>query len=169
MLDLITPKLMIFSVILMLSAIMQGCAVNTNVKTVGPKLSVVKIIEIKGVNKSELYSRAGEWLALTFVSSKAVIESKNSKKGRYIGNGLNNLSYESESGLANLTASYKYNIIIDVKDNKARIILDNYQLDHWIHEGYHAASVKVHHDDMWKLAIDFQSYVKTGGEYSAEW
>lgn len=146
------------SFVVVFVALLSGCVVP--VKHGVSEKKVVKVIEVKGVSKSELYSRAGDWLALAFISSPDILKNKDSERGRYIGKAVNSATITS--GLTTIFVNVNFNIIIDTKDGKARIILDNY-------DSYHPEALAKTHDDMWKLAISFTKYMEEGGEYTADW
>lgn len=122
--------------------------------------SVIRTVEVKGISKKALFARAGDWLALAFVSAPDILKNKDSDRGRYMGKAVNSAAIQS--GLTTVFVNVDFNIIIDVKDGRARIILDNYY-------SYHPEAYAVTHDDMWKLARNFEQHMKTGGKYTDDW
>jgi len=71
-------------------------------------------------SKEELFVRAHEWLAKTFVSSKEVLQLVDKQAGKLIGKGVFKVGYD----YVNFTIS------IDVKDGKYRCVFSDF-----IHEG----------------------------------
>lgn len=141
-----------------LVALLSGCVIP--VKPGMQNKSVVKIVEVKGLDKDELFARAGDWLALAFVSAPDILKNKDPVRGRYMGKAVNNT--QIGSGLSVISMPVDFNIIIDTKDGRARIILDNYH-------AYNPEVLNKAHDDMWKLAISFTRHMQTGGKYNQDW
>lgn len=84
-----------------------------------------KIDSVKG-SKAYLFVNAKSWLASTFNSSKAVIEMEDKDAGVIIGHGTfvkrENSAFGNQVGLSLISFSIKINL----KDNKYRCILSNF-------------------------------------------
>lgn len=85
--------------------------------------SLQKVHEIK-LSKNEIYDRALEWMAQTFVDSKAVIELKDKENGKIIGKGMS--SFNVDSGLILVPIPCRFTLILEAKDNKYRTTYDNF-------------------------------------------
>ena len=70
--------------------------------------------------KGKAFNKSLDWLAVTFKSSKAVIERKDRKNGRIIGNGI--VKWR-KMGLTHQATSFS--LIIDLKNYKARLSFVN--------------------------------------------
>jgi len=81
------------------------------------------IIETKG-EKDKLFLKGKEWIYKTYKSGDAVINVDDKEQGRIFGKGKGKDLFIREFGQKNDFGHFKYNITIDFKDNKARIIID---------------------------------------------
>lgn len=81
------------------------------------KIVFTEIIKVDSVSKDELYSRAREWFARTFVSSKNVLEMDDRQAGKLIGNGAKSGFYY---GLLMTPVDYTltYEISVYIKDGR---------------------------------------------------
>lgn len=77
-------------------------------------------------SKAELYTYAKSWLANTFVSSKSVIDMEDKEAGRIIGKGMFTKRVNSPFGNKVGMDVIYFTITIDVKDNKYRIKLSDF-------------------------------------------
>lgn len=78
-----------------------------------------RIIPAEGQSADAIYEKTLQWMAQTFVSSKAVLEYQNKKTGQIIGNASVQVSYDFSSCLTSFV------IDIQVKDNKVRVQIKN--------------------------------------------
>lgn len=80
------------------------------------------VIDIPGMKKDKIYDKSLEWIALNFKSAKAVIELQDKGSGKIIGNISFKIVYTGAYSVA-APATVQGKITIEIKDNKARIIL----------------------------------------------
>ena len=83
--------------------------------------SIQKIYNVPGLSQKQIYDKSLEWMAKTFMSSKAVIELKDPDNGKIIGNGVTTFT-QSISGPMNC----EYTITIDIKKEKIRVTFENF-------------------------------------------
>lgn len=103
--------------LLMMALVISGCAVRQD-----PDFSFTKIMDLPKFEKSQIFNRSEEWIALTFNSGKSVIQLKNSETGRIIGRGVVAVQKNRMSAFE----SYKYTMIIDSKDGKSKVRFYNF-------------------------------------------
>ena len=84
------------------------------------------VVQVPGATQAELYSRAREWFATTFGSSKAVLEMDNAAAGKLIGHAY--APFEMAFGLGH-TAQYAMwrQLKIEVKDGRYRYTLSDFE------------------------------------------
>ncbi|BCS94523.1 hypothetical protein DSLASN_01550 [Desulfoluna limicola] len=107
----------IFALVLM-CVFFYGCA---SLQVSPPEERVIQQVHNVDMPKDQIFDKCLEWMAQTFVSSKAVIELKDKNNGKIIGKGVTEFV---RGGLA--TIPCRYTIIIDIKDNKYRTTYDNW-------------------------------------------
>ena len=120
-------KMMIIGVLLIC-----GCA-TMQVPDTAPveNASYQEIILAPGQSKKQLFEKSKQWLALTFVSAKKVIEYENEAEGKIIGNGSSTITFTVNNSMVGPTTvpySVGYSMIEDIKDGKARILISNIKL-----------------------------------------
>lgn len=142
--------------------LLAGCAI-------GPEYAIIPeadrgytaIIEVPDVSKEVLFNRASEWIAITYVSGKEVIQERNPKTGRIIGRCVTSAKVD-DTGLIDVYWDSYYSLVVDIKDGKARIQLGNYK---WVEHGNapsYAKFVNPITENMRLLATEFESFLKTG-------
>ncbi len=91
------------------------------------KVTYQEIVKVDGVNKDELYVRAREWFALTFKSSKDVIQMDDKAAGKIIGKG----SSEGSTKYRMLTMDYwlNYTVSITVKEGRYRYEITDFVIE----------------------------------------
>jgi len=110
------------SSLLMLIVFLQGCASYSSGPQVPPDKRQVTIIEsMPGKTKDELFSKAMEWVSLSYNSGKHVVDLTDSKFGTIVGNGMTTFEWDSIIG-AGCAHNSKYKMRISVKDEKVRIM-----------------------------------------------
>jgi len=107
-----------FLLLVMVVFALYGCMSYEVVKPEERKM--VKIFEFQGMKKGLIFDKTLDWMAKTFVSSKSVIEVKDKKRGKIIGNGRGTYSETI------IMRPYSYTVTIDIKDNKARMTFENF-------------------------------------------
>jgi hypothetical protein len=84
-----------------------------------------KLTDSTQATKSELYTRARQFIALQFKDSKAVIQMDDKEAGKLIGKGVFVLYAVAALGIS--SGSYiEFTVTIDVKDNKYRCVLSDF-------------------------------------------
>jgi restriction endonuclease Mrr len=79
-------------------------------------------VTVDNMNADRIYEGTKRWMAMNFVSSKAVIEYDNVEEGTLIGNGV----YSKYSMIYGGKCYVGFKIRIDVKDEKFRMILSDF-------------------------------------------
>jgi|WetSurMetagenome_2_1015567.scaffolds.fasta_scaffold92090_1 hypothetical protein len=93
------------------------------------RITYTGIVEVKGLTSQQIYLRATEWFAQTFVSGKSVIDLDDAVSGKIIGKGnlsftYKNLMVTSPGGCVHFT------ITVLTKDGRYKYIITNLE-----HEG----------------------------------
>lgn len=96
-----------------LTSLLLGCAGMEVVPVDQRSFSEVHDIQL---TKKEIYDRSLEWMARTFVDSKAVIELKDPDTGKIIGKGRG----EAVTNALGVSVPFGYTMMIDIKDNRYR-------------------------------------------------
>jgi len=97
--------------LLLFSVIFISCATTKPITNA----TFERVIIAEGKSSDILYEETLQWMAQTFVSSKAVLEYQNKEHGEIIGNGASYVPYMW------LSARTGFLIKIQVKDNKVRV------------------------------------------------
>lgn len=96
-----------------LTSLLIGCA-GMEVVPVSER-SFAEVHDVQ-MTKKEIYARSLEWMARTFVDSKAVIELKDPDAGKIIGKGRGS----AVTNALQVPAPFGYTMMIDIKDNRYR-------------------------------------------------
>jgi hypothetical protein len=125
-------------------------------------------VDVPGMAKQDIYEGAKRWIAMNFVSAKAVIEYDDKEEGVLIGNG----NYPKYSFLYGGKCDICFTMRIDVKDEKFRFIVTNLAVSY--PNGGKAPLVKAKHvarvePYMVELGESLHAYLTTGIEKEKEW
>lgn len=104
-----------FAVCALLSLSLIGCAGIDTVPATDQSFAEIHDVSM---TKKEIYDRSLEWMARTFVDSKAVIELKDPDAGKIIGKGKSSIN-KSLLGM-NVPVDLWFTMMIDAKDNHYR-------------------------------------------------
>jgi len=114
--------------ILILSAVLMLCGCASIRIVPENEKQVSKVYDYPNLSKTEIYEKSRQWLAETYTSAQDVIQYQDKDSGKVIGRGsktmYHNLSNPFLIGIFTCT----YAIIIEAKDNKARITFNTYTL-----------------------------------------
>ena len=105
---------------ILLSANLVGCAGMDGAIVPVEQRSLQCIHEVN-MSKDQIFDKSLEWMARTFVDSKAVIELKDKDNGKIIGKGITSFL---RAGIASIPC--RYTLIIDIKDGKYRTTYENF-------------------------------------------
>jgi hypothetical protein len=95
-------------------------------QTEGTPLSYSKVIEIPNTPKNQLYNSVKQWLASTYKSLNNVTQLDDKDNGVFIGKGT--MTWRSETFSMQCSTGYiDYQIKVQVKDNKLKIELSDFQ------------------------------------------
>lgn len=75
-----------------------------------------EVVEISGKNADQLYTKANEWFALTFKSSKDVIQLNDPIEKKIIGKGIKPIHYPV--GKYDVTMNISFTLFVQFKDGK---------------------------------------------------
>ncbi|MDO9048184.1 MAG: DUF4468 domain-containing protein [Methylobacter sp.] len=95
------------------SALITGCAMQPVVP-----VDATETISIPGQSQRDIYKKIRQWFSQYFVSGKSVVDYENPEAGTIIGNGIAQIG----STLGVVVNSIHYNIRIDTKDEKFRVV-----------------------------------------------
>lgn len=110
--------------IILVSLVLTGCTTNF-VEAEKPTPEVQQVFEFEDSNKQDLFAKTQLWSSNTFVSAKSAIELTNPDSGVVIiRTGLKSTSYEFGTALGG-KYYITYKIVVELKDNKARITCKN--------------------------------------------
>jgi flagellin-like hook-associated protein FlgL len=93
---------------------LTGCA-STEYKTV----EVASVVNVPNQSQKILFQKTRQWFSQYFVSGESVVDYEDAASGTIIGNGIANIGSDP-FGL--IQYDIKYNIRIDIKDNKFRAL-----------------------------------------------
>ncbi|NQU68152.1 MAG: DUF4468 domain-containing protein [Candidatus Marinimicrobia bacterium] len=98
-----------------------GCCASTyGGKVTTDQLNFQKVYEINNIASDENFDRTVEWMAVTFVDSREVVELKDRDRGKIIGNGI--VEFKDVVNISEC----KFMVTIEIKDNRFRITFSNY-------------------------------------------
>lgn len=100
--------------------ILSSCASTSKTDPILLNKPFTYVYEFK-LSKNQIYDKSLVWFAEQFVSSNDVIQLKDKPNGKIIGRGAGEFTYTM------FPRKYLYSVKIDIKDNKARLVFDNYQ------------------------------------------
>jgi hypothetical protein len=94
------------------------------------EIEYTEVVQVDGVSANELYVRAKEWLALTFVSSKSVIQLEDKEAGKIIGKGISEIFASPFSGERTYSYGYiEFTLEIQVKEGRCKYKISNISHD----------------------------------------
>lgn len=112
--------------------LVSSCAtIQTPDTTPVYNLSYQETIEAPGQSQQQLFEKSKQWISLTYVSAKKVIDYENSAEGKIIGKGSTTIPFTIESGISgSMTYSYPVGYILteEIKSGKVRVTINNIQL-----------------------------------------
>ena len=82
------------------------------------------VVEVPGVTKEQLYSRALEWVAKAYNSAQDVIQMQDKESGKLVMKGLTKVSIRSYAG-----GVVRHTFSIYVKDGRYKYIITNFEHD----------------------------------------
>ena len=98
------------------------------VDSVTHRVSYSGVVEVPGATKAELYSRAREWFANTFGSSKAVLEMDDRESGKLIGNANAETSIDYGGILGTAPTRLWRTIRVEIKEGRYRYTFTNFDM-----------------------------------------
>ncbi|RZL52986.1 MAG: DUF4468 domain-containing protein, partial [Pedobacter sp.] len=84
------------------------------------KVVYEKVDTVSSLNKQQIYTASKKWIADTFKSGKAVIQSENETSGQIIGKGYGKVIFDDE-GVIIKYIQVKFSIQVDAKEGRYRI------------------------------------------------
>jgi hypothetical protein len=107
----------------------SACSTMGGGKASEEMLSITKSVEVANTSKDQLYVKANEWAVSVFNHADSVIEYSDKEAGKFSGKYSSHIPFALAQDM-NVTSI----ITIDVKDNKARIIINKpyYSYDLWV-------------------------------------
>ena len=118
--------------IILMLFVLSGCATLKMPDTTPiDNASYQEVMDISGQSQKQIFERSKQWMALTFVSAKKVIEYENAEEGKIIGNGSSTILFKAEGGISGqiiIPQGVMFSIIEDVKDNKVRVTINNVRI-----------------------------------------
>ena len=78
---------------------------------------IVKVVEIPGKSKDEIFTKSRQWFSQYFVSGESVVDYENQEAGTIIGNGI---AENGRDPFGLVAYDFHYNMRIDIKDEKFR-------------------------------------------------
>lgn len=125
------------------------------------KVSYSEVIQVDGVSKDELFTRARTWCAKTFTSNKDALQMDDRQAGRLIANGSSIQRFQYT--ITSIDFWLKYSLSIAVKDGKYRYEVTNIYTRDKIQNGYNLSL----DDIVIKGHTGLESTKKSGGDYKA--
>jgi hypothetical protein len=90
------------------------------------RVAYTGVVEVAGTSKAELYSRAREWFAASFVSAKAVLEMDDREAGKLVGNASSQFIVDFGGILGQSPITLWRRIRVEVKEGKYRYSLTDF-------------------------------------------
>jgi len=91
-------------------------------------IAYIEVVQVDGISRDQLYSKAQEWFAMTFNDSKSVIKSEDKDLGKIIGKG--NIPVTVKNLLRFSAGVVEFSVIFQAKDDRYR-----YEFRDFIHDG----------------------------------
>lgn len=107
-----TVALVIISILLL-----AGCASTPT--SDGNPIHIQRVIKAQGT-QDDLYRRANEWMAKTFVASSEVIQYQDKAEGIIVGRGI----HKKKMGLG-IVVDFWYTMTIETKENRCRTTIED--------------------------------------------
>jgi hypothetical protein len=98
------------------------------------RVTYTGVVQVPGATKAELYSRAREWFADNFNSSKAVLEMDDREAGKLIGNATAEFDFAGSIGKPLPTAMWR-KIKVELKDGKYRYTVTDFAFGGGVTQG----------------------------------
>ena len=95
------------------------------------KVTYQGVVQVPGASQAELYSRAREWFAATFGSSKTVLEMDDRVSGKLIGRAYAQFDFSSGFGAPLPWAMWR-TIKVEMKEGRYRYTITDFMLGHSI-------------------------------------
>ena len=94
--------------------------------TVGPAKSEITLVVQTPGSQDELFVRGKDWLFRTFNSGKTIEQYEDKTAGRLVAHPRTaSLTWKAGLGIVNDAGDFSYNLTLDFKEGKARILIDN--------------------------------------------
>jgi len=98
-----------------------GCSLSPNPNLPETDRELIIYYDYSNLNKESIYNRTISWIADSYKSPKTVIEFNDKDIGKIVIRGETNFEWQSFIGSA-LPHICRYKFIIDIKDNKIRLV-----------------------------------------------
>lgn len=105
----------------------QGWQNPLPIDSASQRVSFTGVVQVPGATKAELYSRAREWFANNFGSSKAVLEMDDREIGKLIGRAYEPFGWEANV-MVTLPSRLWRTIKVEVKDGRYRYTITNFNM-----------------------------------------
>jgi hypothetical protein len=116
------------------------------------------VVELDGKTKIEVFDTAQEWFGFTFRSSQDVIQQANLRTGRIIAKAISTVYIDG--GLTQVPLDFRYQVVVDAKDGKARIKFGQYSYADYGTSPEYAQHVEPLNAEMKALAHQFSKHMK---------
>lgn len=127
---------------LLIAVVLSGCcsmkkidfSTTVPINSETQKVDFTEAIEIDTTNKNELYSRAREWFAHTFISANDVLQMDDKDNGKLIGKATDKMPEMGANAVMHFTVS------IYIKDNKYKYSFSDIHYEFDQMQGYGATA-----------------------------
>lgn len=108
--------------------LITACAPGAMTQLTEKEKSIETVIELPGISKEVIYDSSRKWLAETFQSTRAVIDSENRETDTVIDHGI--ISYPCQGLECAVRGNWKvpFTLTIEAMDDKVRTIFSKVQL-----------------------------------------
>jgi hypothetical protein len=86
-------------------------------------VTYIRVIDLDGMTKQDIYNRAKAFYIYNYNDALSVIQEEDKEEGRIIGKGTYDNVHYAFAVVANIEYDLIHILRIDIKDNKARVIL----------------------------------------------
>ncbi|GAB3834065.1 hypothetical protein GCM10028821_28140 [Hymenobacter jeollabukensis] len=120
-------------------------------------------VEVPGLSKAELYSRAENWYKQNFTSEKAVLRTQDQEAGLLLGRAWQQVPV-AEVLMVTFVYQLWYDVRVEVQDGKFRYTVSAFEVDYVpkarIHRSYTVESVLAEHYPRAASAAQYKQFVK---------
>lgn len=141
-------------------SVLAGCAGYVVVPEA--ERSYELVVDLDGRPKGEVFDSAKEWFGFTFRSRGDVIQQANPRTGRIVAQAISTV--DVDGGLTQVPVEFRYRVVVDAKEGKARIRFSDYVYYGYSHGPEYDVHVNPLNAKMKELASQFSLHMASGAD-----